>query len=103
MCITGISPLLLLLDPAGVGKRWLCQHASEGMLDRSLPLQVGPIIGPVVGGGLSYALGWRSTFVALAILGALVFIALLVFLEVRASYPHTPTHPTHPPLPSSKG
>ncbi|GBF93552.1 hypothetical protein Rsub_06272 [Raphidocelis subcapitata] len=47
----------------------------------SLPVLVGPILGPLVGGGLSQALGWRSTFAAMAIFGALVLAALLLFME----------------------
>jgi hypothetical protein len=42
---------------------------------------VGPIVGPLLGGGLSQALGWRSTFVAMAICGGAIFLALLFFME----------------------
>ncbi len=47
---------------------------------------IGPILGPVVGGGLSQAFGWRSTFVSLAILG--VAMLLLLLLGFKETHPH---------------
>jgi predicted MFS family arabinose efflux permease len=41
-----------------------------------------PSLGPVIGGALSYRFGWRSTFAAMAILGGVMFLLMLVFLEV---------------------
>jgi predicted MFS family arabinose efflux permease len=38
-------------------------------------------VGPLLGGGLAQSLGWRSTFVAMAVCGTFVFVALLVFME----------------------
>eukprot|EP01116_Phalansterium_solitarium_P017141 TRINITY_DN4145_c0_g1_i2.p1 TRINITY_DN4145_c0_g1~~TRINITY_DN4145_c0_g1_i2.p1 ORF type:complete len:555 (+),score=158.31 TRINITY_DN4145_c0_g1_i2:122-1786(+) len=45
-----------------------------------IPLQVGPILGPIVGGALANAYGWRSTFVLIAILAAIM--SVLVFFLV---------------------
>jgi hypothetical protein len=39
-------------------------------------------LGPVIGGALSFRLGWRSTFATMAILGGVMFLLMLVFLEV---------------------
>jgi MFS family permease len=48
-------------------------------------VQVGPILGPLVGGGLSDAFGWRSTFVALAIFAAVALVGKLwVIREVSS-------------------
>jgi MFS family permease len=46
-----------------------------------IPTLVGPIAGPLIGGGLSQALGWRSTFVAMALCGGLVFVSLLFYMQ----------------------
>jgi len=49
--------------------------------------QVGPVIGPLLGGGLAQALGWRSCFAALAIAGGAVLAAqLLVIRETHHYY-----------------
>jgi len=48
------------------------------------PPAVGPILGPLIGGALAQALGWRSTFVALAIAGALALVAVALFVPVSA-------------------
>lgn len=40
------------------------------------------MIGPLLGGGLSQSLGWRSTFAALTIAGGLVLLAQLLVLQV---------------------
>ena len=34
-----------------------------------IPLLVGPIVGPLLGGGLAEAFGWRSTFIFLTVFG----------------------------------
>lgn len=44
-----------------------------------LPFNIGPIIGPLVGGPLSQAFGWRSTFIFLSVFS---FIALFIVLIV---------------------
>lgn len=41
---------------------------------------MGSVIAPTIGGALATALGWRSTLIFLAILGALFGLVLLVFL-----------------------
>ncbi|ORY91427.1 major facilitator superfamily domain-containing protein [Syncephalastrum racemosum] len=41
---------------------------------------IGPVIGPTIGGFLCQYLGWRSTFYFLAILGAVLFALVAVFL-----------------------
>ncbi|MBB5792696.1 multidrug effflux MFS transporter [Streptomyces caelestis] len=43
----------------------------------TMVLSVAPVIAPVVGGGLLSAGGWRATFVALALFGVLLFLAVL--------------------------
>lgn len=42
---------------------------------------IGPIAGPLLGGALSQGLGWRSTFVAMAVCGGAIFLSLLFFME----------------------
>ena len=32
-----------------------------------IPLLIGPIVGPLLGGGLAQAFGWRSTFICLTV------------------------------------
>eukprot|EP00775_Hariotina_reticulata_P008932 gene8932-9109_t len=43
-----------------------------------IPLLVGPLLGPVLGGGLSQAFGWRSTFICLAVFCGVVVVPLLL-------------------------
>lgn len=51
------------------------------------PMLVGPVIAPIIGGFLSQAFGWRSTFVLLAILGApAVLLTILLFPETHHFY-----------------
>lgn len=45
-----------------------------------VPLLVGPIIAPVIGGALSFAYGWRSTFILLAFLTIPIFVSSLVVI-----------------------
>jgi hypothetical protein len=45
------------------------------------PPVVGPIVGPLLGGGLSQVLGWRSTFASMAVCGAVICVALMLFME----------------------
>lgn len=59
-------------------------HPSErgrAMGAAAIPFLVGPVVGPLIGGGLAQALGWRSTFAALAIFSAAAAAAQLLFLE----------------------
>jgi MFS family permease len=46
-----------------------------------IPVLIGPIIGPLIGGCLAQAFGWRSTFVALAAFSAAAFLGLLLVLR----------------------
>ncbi|GBF98177.1 hypothetical protein Rsub_10677 [Raphidocelis subcapitata] len=57
------------------------QERGKAMGILSIPLLVGPIMGPLIGGGLSYTLGWRSTFFAMVVLGGVIFLLLLFFME----------------------
>ena len=41
---------------------------------------IGPVIAPIIGGFLSDAFGWRSTFVLLAILTTPIFVYIIIFL-----------------------
>ena len=36
-----------------------------------IPLLIGPIVGPLLGGGLAQAFGWRSTFICLTVFAGL--------------------------------
>ncbi len=50
-----------------------------------IPLLVGPVLGPIIGGAVANSFGWRGVFVLLSILGGL-FVAAEAFLLVE-------THP----------
>ncbi|KAI8462244.1 MAG: major facilitator superfamily domain-containing protein [Monoraphidium minutum] len=52
----------------------------------TIPVLVGPVIGPMLGGVLSQAFGWRSTFSAMAILGVVILLAVFLFLEETHHY-----------------
>jgi MFS family permease len=54
-----------------------CKHTNK----HATHAVVGPIVGPLLGGGLSQALGWRSTFASMAVAGAVIWVALLAFME----------------------
>ncbi|CAF1565359.1 unnamed protein product [Adineta ricciae] len=45
-----------------------------------LPFNIGPVIGPLIGGPLSDTFGWRSTFVFLVICSFVVLVAMLIFV-----------------------
>lgn len=69
---------------SGSAARSLPAHPSAPLPTPPLPLPcavVGPVVGPLLGGGLSQALGWRSTFVAVAVCGGVICVALLLFME----------------------
>ncbi|EEP76068.1 conserved hypothetical protein [Uncinocarpus reesii 1704] len=57
------------------------QNRGTAMALFSLGPLAGPVLGPVIGGFVAADLGWRWTFWLLAILGAAVEIAALVFMR----------------------
>ncbi|KAI8467611.1 MAG: major facilitator superfamily domain-containing protein [Monoraphidium minutum] len=59
------------------------QERGRAMGIAAVPFLVGPVIGPLLGGGLSQSLGWRSTFAALTIVGGAITIAQLLVLQAR--------------------
>ncbi|MDO8787672.1 MAG: multidrug effflux MFS transporter [Sulfuritalea sp.] len=51
-------------------------------------LALAPILGPILGGYLQVAFGWRAAFVALALAGLTVWVAALRFLKESNSQPN---------------
>lgn len=51
-----------------------------------VPFLIGPVIGPLIGGGLSDVFGWRSTFICLAILSFVVFIVIILIVPETHQY-----------------
>lgn len=51
-----------------------------------IPYSVGPVIGPLVGGPLANAFGWRSTFVFLAAYAAVAIIVTFIFIPETHQY-----------------
>ncbi|CAF1229321.1 unnamed protein product [Didymodactylos carnosus] len=51
-----------------------------------IPFNIGPILGPVLGGSLSDSFGWRSTFVFLALYAFLTTIMILILLPETHQY-----------------
>jgi MFS family permease len=47
---------------------------------------VGPIPGPILGGALSQAFSWRSTFIAIAMYAGVIILPLLAFLPETHHY-----------------
>ncbi|GAX74294.1 hypothetical protein CEUSTIGMA_g1743.t1 [Chlamydomonas eustigma] len=45
-----------------------------------ITLLVGPVIGPLLGGGLSEAYGWRSTFIFLSVFAGVIVLPLVLFM-----------------------
>ena len=62
-----------------------------------LPFNIGPIVGPVIGGPLSYAFGWRSTFIFLTIC-SFIAIVVTIFLipETHQYFAMEHFHKTNP-------
>ncbi|WIA11174.1 hypothetical protein OEZ85_011305 [Tetradesmus obliquus] len=44
----------------------------------TIPLLIGPLLGPVLGGGLAQAFGWRSTFLAVVVMAGGVILPLIL-------------------------
>ncbi|CAF4440240.1 unnamed protein product, partial [Didymodactylos carnosus] len=51
-----------------------------------IPWNIGPILGPVIGGTLSDSFGWRSTFVFLVLYAFLTTIMILILLPETHQY-----------------
>ena len=51
-----------------------------------LPLLVGPIVAPIVGGALAAAFSWRATFWLLVALGGVLFVVALLLPETHPHY-----------------
>ena len=51
-----------------------------------MPLLVGPIVAPLVGGALAQAFGWPATFMLLSALGAVLFIVAVVCVPETHHY-----------------
>jgi MFS family permease len=48
----------------------------------AVPLLVGPVLGPVIGGIVAEAYSWRATFVVLIILGGIItLVSMFIFKE----------------------
>lgn len=50
------------------------------------PFNIGPIVGPLIGGPLSDAFGWRSTFVLLTIYGVINVVVLFILIPETHQY-----------------
>ena len=48
-----------------------------------IPLLVGPIVGPLLGGGLAQAFGWRSTFICLTVFAGRLSVSLRHYFGVQ--------------------
>ncbi|WIA31137.1 hypothetical protein OEZ86_001155 [Tetradesmus obliquus] len=68
---TGAGMLADIIPPA---------HRGTAMGISNIPMFIGPILGPVLGGGLSQAFGWRSTFMAVIMYAAVILLPLLIFV-----------------------
>eukprot|EP00026_Physarum_polycephalum_P007174 Phypoly_transcript_07231.p1 GENE.Phypoly_transcript_07231~~Phypoly_transcript_07231.p1 ORF type:complete len:483 (+),score=54.48 Phypoly_transcript_07231:159-1607(+) len=54
----------------------------------TIPMLVGPVLGPIIGGFMSGAKGWRSTFLLLIVLAVITAIGMIFFLRETHQY-HT--------------
>ena len=70
--LTGLTVASVTLDPSVVGDMFVVEERGKVMAIANLAPLIGPIAGPIIGGYMSQAIGWRWTFWLPAILGAIV-------------------------------
>lgn len=58
----------------------------------NIPLLVGPILGPVIGGAIATGFGWRATFVFLVIVAAILLVLLFFFVPETLPYKYFQKH-----------
>lgn len=51
-----------------------------------IPVMIGPVVGPIIGGAIANQWGWRAIFVVLAICAGVSFVGLLIFLPETHLY-----------------
>ena len=65
---------------AVIGDRWHGAEAARMLSRLWLAIAVGPILAPLAGTAVAARWGWRGVFTALAVMGALTFVAVLRML-----------------------
>lgn len=77
-----------------IGSRVLIMDLLSGhrftvaMLYTSIGYGLGPIIGPFVGGILQHYIGWRANFFALVLIGLIILVLLVFFIEESNTVRH---------------
>ncbi|GBF97583.1 hypothetical protein Rsub_10719 [Raphidocelis subcapitata] len=72
---------MMVAANAVLADSWEPAQRGKAMGVFAIPTLVGPIVGPLLGGGLSQMLGWRATFASMGVCGAIILVALLIFME----------------------
>lgn len=77
----GLAVASVTLDPGVIGDIFAPKQRGKAMALANLPPLIGPIAGPIIGGYMSQAIGWRWTFWLPAILGAFVECGFIILFR----------------------
>ncbi|KAL9615957.1 MAG: hypothetical protein Q9160_009117 [Pyrenula sp. 1 TL-2023] len=79
--LNGVAVASVTLNPGIVGDLFVQEQRGRAMSVMSLAVLLGPTLGPVIGGYLSQAYGWRWTFWFTAIVTAVLEVAFIAIFR----------------------
>ena len=62
---------MLIVSTSAIADTWAAEQRGTALGLWGIPLLVGPVVGPVIGGAVAQEFTWRGTFVVLIVFGAI--------------------------------